>query len=186
LGAVCALVAALGDLPSPTDKVVRAALFAIAAVGFVAVVIRWLPLPRQTDGTDRRRWWVDVYVTSVRRWQSYGTPRIWLRATCLSLLCDVTSALNVYCILKAVDVTAGLALSFVTVLFLRGIRLVPAAPAHIGVQEVGMTAALLAFGVPQDAALAAALLYHLSHLLPVLLTAGLLTALPGTTRPVAP
>jgi uncharacterized membrane protein YbhN (UPF0104 family) len=46
------------------------------------------------------------------------------------------------------------------------VLLAPTTPAQIGVLEVGAVAALRAFGVPDEPALAFALLYHASHVVP--------------------
>jgi uncharacterized membrane protein YbhN (UPF0104 family) len=70
--------------------------------------------------------------------------------------------------LSAVGIQLGPAAWCFVLLALNLAIAVPSTPAQVGVLEAGVVVALLAFGVPQTAALAFALLYHAAHVLPTL------------------
>jgi hypothetical protein len=94
-------------------------------------------------------------------------PSIWVRAVLCSFVNDVTNACTVGLALAALGVSLPVSSWFVAVLVARLAGLLPSTPGQFGVVEAGVAAALAAFGIDVNLALAAALLYHLAHFVPV-------------------
>jgi hypothetical protein len=110
---------------------------------------------------------------------------MWSEAIAWSVLADSSNALSMAAALTALNVPISPALCVSAVLGVRASALIVSVPGHFGVQEAGMIAALVAFGVSDETALAAALLYHLCNFLPMIATAGVIASRPMLARLVA-
>jgi uncharacterized membrane protein YbhN (UPF0104 family) len=95
------------------------------------------------------------------------SPRTWGWSLLWSAVNDVANAASVGLVLLAVGVSLPLGAWFLLVLVARLAGLVPSTPGQFGVVEAGLVVTMGALGVPLDRALAAALLYHLAHFIPV-------------------
>jgi uncharacterized membrane protein YbhN (UPF0104 family) len=106
--------------------------------------------------------------------RSLRSPRVWAGSLAWSLASDVTDVLMVGLVLTAVGVSlspVGWVVAFVVINLA---LILPTTPAQLGVLEMGAVAALRMLGVDEHAALAFALLYHASHVIPPTLIGGLL------------
>jgi uncharacterized protein (TIRG00374 family) len=96
-------------------------------------------------------------------------PKIWVRGVIWSLLADASDLLSIGLCLAAVGVQLDLASWFVIFVMVNVAIAVPATPGNLGTLEAGAMLALGALGVERSQALAFALLYHASHLVPTVL-----------------
>ena len=103
------------------------------------------------------------------------SPRVWAGSLAWSLVSDLTDVLMVGLVLWAVGVSLSPLSWIVAFVAINLALLLPTTPAQIGVLEMGAVAALHALGVDGNAALAFALLYHASHVIPPTVVGGLLT-----------
>jgi uncharacterized protein (TIRG00374 family) len=94
-------------------------------------------------------------------------PRLWLASLFFSLINDAANAATVGLVLHACGVHLPPPTWFVVVLVARLAGLLPSTPGQFGVVEAGVVLALVALGVNRNEALAAALLYHLAHFVPI-------------------
>jgi uncharacterized protein (TIRG00374 family) len=94
-------------------------------------------------------------------------PRVWLSSLGCSFVNDLANAATVGLVLAALGVQLPMASWFVVVLVARLAGLLPSTPGQFGVVEAGIVLALSALGVNRNEALAAALLYHLAHFVPI-------------------
>lgn len=95
-----------------------------------------------------------------------NAPGVWGRALAWSVLSDLSDVAMIGMVLHAVGVSLSPATWVVIYAAVNLVLLAPTTPAQIGVLEVGAVAALRAFGVADEPALAFALLYHASHVVP--------------------
>ncbi|MFT3775010.1 MAG: lysylphosphatidylglycerol synthase transmembrane domain-containing protein [Minicystis sp.] len=93
-------------------------------------------------------------------------PRVWARSLAWSVLSDISDVIMIGLVLAAVGVHLSPARWAVIYAAINLVLLLPTTPAQLGVLEVGAVAALRAFDVDEHAALAFALLYHASHVIP--------------------
>jgi glycosyltransferase AglD len=201
VGAVTLGVLTLPMVPlgkAPASLSVAIFLFALAGpVGMVALLVlarlvpldmRSAPAPAGSGRIPRGVAWVrGLILRLLEAVRLLGSFRVWAPSLAWSLLSDFTDVLMIGLVLSAVGVSLPPAS---WVLIYAGINLVllaPTTPAQIGVLEVGAVAALGAFGVDGNAALAFALLYHAAHVVPPTLVGGILlprldtrTASPGS------
>ena len=175
-------------LPPILFFTVVAALLAISARLVQSLAFR----VRAPDPHERQR----VSVRIIRRflqallklavsWRAFAAGRTWATALLWSMAAEGSNALSVAASLIALGVDVSPALCFSAVLGVRGAAAVISAPGHFGLQEAGMTMALVAFGVQAETAVAASILHHLCNLLPMLAAAGLIT-LDSWRRPRRP
>jgi len=168
-------------LTIPVPRVVEWAagvLFAIDVVGVAALVA----IARAPE-TCRRlllrltgRWprvassVVSIFDTGLRGLDGIRTPSHLPRLAVWTGIVWLFPATAAWAMLRAVhlDVPFG---AGVTVLAFVGVGIsVPSAPGYVGVFHAAATAALEVFGVPRSVALAYALLYHASAIVPITLT----------------
>jgi uncharacterized protein (TIRG00374 family) len=95
------------------------------------------------------------------------SPRTWLWALLCSMVNDIANAATVGLALAAVGVSLPITTWFIVVLVARLAGVLPSTPGQFGVIEAGIVVALSALGVDRNQALAAAVLYHLAHFVPV-------------------
>jgi len=106
--------------------------------------------------------------------QAMNSPRVWVRSLAWSVLSDISDVIMIGLVLAAVGVSLSPATWVVIYAAINLVLLAPTTPAQLGVLEVGAVAALRAFGVDENAALAFALLYHAAHVIPPTVTGALL------------
>ncbi|HEY3360083.1 MAG TPA: lysylphosphatidylglycerol synthase transmembrane domain-containing protein [Polyangia bacterium] len=94
------------------------------------------------------------------------SPRRWAAGLGLSVCADLVDATMIGLALTAVGIHLPVPVWFFILLALNLAIAVPSTPGQVGVLEAGVVVALIAFGVPKSQALAFALLYHASHVLP--------------------
>jgi uncharacterized protein (TIRG00374 family) len=140
----------------------------LAAGGVLAVVIvaarhRDQQLP---EGAGRMRAFVHRLSEAMYLLRS---PRIWAASMLCSFVNDVANAATVGLCLYAVGVSLPMPSWFIVVLVARIAGLLPSTPGQFGVMEAGMAVAMVALGVDRNLALAAAVLYHVAHFVPVTL-----------------
>lgn len=97
------------------------------------------------------------------------SPRVWTWSIVCSFLNDGANAATVGLCLYAVGAPLPVSSWFVIVLVARLAGLLPSTPGQFGVIEASMAVAMVGLGVDRNLALAAAVLYHLAHFVPVTL-----------------
>jgi hypothetical protein len=102
------------------------------------------------------------------------SPRVVARSLAWALLSDLTDVLMIGLVLWAVGVSLSPVNWVVAFVAINLVLLLPTTPAQIGVLEMGAVAALRALGVDDAPALAFALLYHASHVIPPTIVGGIL------------
>lgn len=95
------------------------------------------------------------------------SPPIWLRSLFWSAVADIGNAVTAGLCLLAVGVHVHPGIWFITVLVTRLAGVVPSTPGQFGVLEAGVVLLLSALGVDKAQALAAGILYHAVHFIPV-------------------
>jgi uncharacterized membrane protein YbhN (UPF0104 family) len=196
LGSLALLVAPLPLTPGALS----AALFTFAFVGLggglaVFALARRAPAPAPAEGApartglagllDKARALLRRLVAAVHHLRS---PRVWARSLAWSLLSDLTDVLMIGLVLHAVGVSLSPLQWIVAFVAINLVLLLPTTPAQLGVLEIGAVAALRALGVDEHPALAFALLYHASHVIPPTLLGGALLLKIDLRRaaPIAP
>lgn len=106
--------------------------------------------------------------------QQIHSPRVWMNAMAWSVLSDLTDVAMIGLVLTAVGVNLAPTSWVVIYAAVNLVLLAPTTPAQLGVLEVGAVAALRTFGVADEPALAFALLYHASHVIPPTLVGAVL------------
>jgi uncharacterized membrane protein YbhN (UPF0104 family) len=134
-------------------------------IGLVIAIGRVGPVDPSAPGTLVRRFLSGMHVLRNPR-RLLGTMAILLVIWTLDL-CQVMS------VLYAVGVDIPIAGALLTLFTLNLTIAVPSTPAQVGALEVGALAGLDLLGVPREAGLAFALLYHATQVIP-LVAAGLL------------
>ncbi len=179
LGVGATAMSALGRLPVP----VAASMYVVAlaaAGGVVAVVIaaRSHRAARPDAGDDDAAPTLRTRVAQLwRRFcaaaHALRAPSLWLRGLGWSLLGDAANAATVALCAMAVGISLPLPAWFAAMLAARLVGVLPSTPGQFGVQEAGVAVALGLFGVDGAHALAAALLHHAVHLVPITLLGGI-------------
>jgi uncharacterized protein (TIRG00374 family) len=179
--AAAAVAVALGDAAPPA---VRRALWIFAAAVAAAVPLAWwlsIASPRaggvraalgRGAGRLSPRLAAGLSGFLLRLGEALAllrAPRVWGRALAFSVLNDVADACMIGACLAAVGLHPPVAASFLALIALNVAITFPSTPGQLGVLEAGVVVALTALGAEKGAALAAALLYHASHLVPVTL-----------------
>lgn len=154
-----ALALAAAALAAQAPPLVRRSLLGFAAVVVAAIAValllaRWLP-----PAPALARWSAAL--------RQLRAPRLWIAGVGLSLVDVVANAATLALAAAALHVHVTLAASFTAMLAARFASLLPALPGQFGVAEAGVIAALVAFGVDRDRALAVGLIFHLVHLIPI-------------------
>ena len=91
---------------------------------------------------------------------SLAHPRLFIQIAFISLIQWFFMSLGAYLIMLSVGIHVPLYASFITVAAVAFGIILPSSPAQIGVVEFCFIISLKIFGIPQEQALAAALLYH--------------------------
>lgn len=158
----------LPDLPSWVGQ----AIIVCSAVAVVALVVLGI-LVRRVDATENASW-LRRFIAGMHVLRS---PRRMLGSLAVLIGVWLADFAMVTLVLYAVGIdapaAAGLLILFTTNLTI----MVPSTPAQIGALEVGAIAATRLLHIPDEPALAFALLYHALQVLP-LLAAGLILELP--------
>ena len=169
LGVVCAFLA-MQSLPAILAMPAR--LFPLLLV--LAALGHWIIRRSALSLTSLGR--VGEMLDRVLSVSTSGLNRLSMRhsinAGAISVLADASNALCAFCAMQAVGVQAGLTMCLAVVLSVRASAVLPAPPAHLGVQDAAMAGCLLAFGVDEAHAIAAAAAYHVAGFLPPLLIGG--------------
>ncbi len=97
------------------------------------------------------------------------SPRVWLRAYGWSVASDLLDAAMIGLCLAAVGLHLAPPAWCAVLVAVNVAIAVPAGPGHVGVLEAGAVLALSALGVDREQALAFALIYHATHILPTTL-----------------
>ena len=184
--AVLALLAApIALAAGPTSSpAVRRALLIFCAVVAVAVALVWRAAGPLPGATGPWAWLVracghispslsgalEQFLTRLGEALSLlRAPRTWTRALAWSLLNDLADACMIGACLAAVGLHLSVAAWFLVLVAVNVAVAFPSTPGQIGVLEAGAVLSLASMQVNEGAALAAALLYHASHLVPVTL-----------------
>ncbi len=104
------------------------------------------------------------------------TPRAWAGSLGWALAADVVDITMIGLCLEAVGLHVGVLVWCAILVGVNVAALLPSSPGQIGLIEAGAVMVLAAAGVSQPHALAFALLYHASHLVPTTLGGGLVLA----------
>jgi uncharacterized protein (TIRG00374 family) len=160
------LVALVGNLPRAlhASLLVFAALTAAGVITVIFLAARHRPDEKLPDDAGALRAFVHRLSEGVYLLRS---PRIWALALLCSFINDIANVATVGLVLTAVGLHVPVASWFVVVLVARLAGLLPSTPGQFGVVEAGIVLALAALGVDRNEALAAALLYHLAHFIPI-------------------
>lgn len=181
--ALLAVPAAL-TVAASAPPAVRGALWGFVAVAAAGVVLAW-----RVAGTSPRAGGVRATLVRLagrlspsfsRRLESFLTHLgeaigllrarpVWTRALGYSLLNDLVDACMIGACLAAVGLHLPPGAWLLVLIAVNGAIAFPSTPGQVGVLEAGAVAALASLQVDPGAALAAALLYHASHLVPVTL-----------------
>lgn len=100
-----------------------------------------------------------------------STPRRVAAMTALSLVGWSAEIAMLLLFQRAFGLDASLGTALLTLVGINAAIAIPAAPGNFGTFEAGAAAALIMGGVPGDVALAYALTYHLTHVVPVAVVA---------------
>jgi uncharacterized membrane protein YbhN (UPF0104 family) len=178
LGIGAAVMATLGRLPAP----VASSMYVVAlggAAGLVAVVVAARShRPEPHDDAAPATW----RARAAQLWHTFcaaahrlGAPSLWVRGLAWSLLGDAANAATIALCAIAVDISLPWPAWFAALVAARVVGVLPSTPGQLGVQEAGVVVALGLFGVDGSRALAAALLHHAVHLVPITLIGGVET-----------
>jgi uncharacterized membrane protein YbhN (UPF0104 family) len=96
-------------------------------------------------------------------------PRVALWALLLSVVVWVSDAIEVMLVLAAVGIQPSFFLALLALVFINFSIAAPSTPAQVGAFEFGAVLGLGMMGVPQEKALAFALIYHFMQAIPVTL-----------------
>lgn len=173
-------VAIFGTLPEALDV----SLYIFAALGvsgaLAVLLIAWryrtvhAGKPESDAASEGRLGATGIKIRGFVRRLAEGTyllrsPRIWIFSLFFSVVNDFANAATAGLVLTALGIHLPIASWFVLVLVARMAGLVPSTPGQFGVIEAGLVVALAAFGIDRNRALAAAVLYHVAHFVPVVL-----------------
>jgi len=95
--------------------------------------------------------------------------RVWAEGVLWSWVSDLIDIATIALCLSAVGIDLNLAQWFIILVVVNVAISVPATPGSLGMLEAGAVLSLKTFGVDQSLALAFAVLYHASHLIPIAL-----------------
>jgi uncharacterized membrane protein YbhN (UPF0104 family) len=162
------LVALIGDLPRALHGalLVFAGLTAAGVVFVIILAVRHKPDEVLPADAGALRGFLHRLTEGVYLLRA---PRIWLVSLGCSFVNDLANVATVGLVLTAVGLQVPVASWFVVVLVARLAGLLPSTPGQFGVIEAGIVLALVALGVNRNEALAAAVLYHLAHFVPITL-----------------
>jgi len=130
---------------------------AVAGAAAAAAVALLAVLPRRAPGVAGK------FLAALR---AVHAERSWVRSLLWSLFSDLVDVLLVALCLRALGIEVHPAVWAMVLLSVNLALLLPSPPANLGVLEAGAVVALVAAGVPAEAALAFALLYHAVQLVP--------------------
>ena len=102
----------------------------------------------------------------VQALRAVHAERSWVRSLLWSIFSDLVDLLLVALCLRALGIAVRPAVWAMVLLSVNFALLLPTTPGNIGVLEAGAVVALVAAGVPAEAALAFALVYHAIQLVP--------------------
>ena len=175
LGIGAATMAAIGRLP----LAVATSMYVVAAAGaggVVAVAIAarsHRPQPDDAEASAAATTWRARIAVHWRRFcaaaHQLHAPTAWMRGVAWSLLGDAAGAATVGLCAMAVGIALPLPAWFAALVAARLVGVLPSTPGQVGVQEAAVVVALGLFGVDSGRALAAALLHHAAHFVPVTL-----------------
>jgi uncharacterized protein (TIRG00374 family) len=163
------LVAIFGTLP----RVIHGSLIAFAALtgaGVIAVLVvaaRHQPGEFSVEGDSLRARAAGFFRRLSEGVYLLRKPRTWFLSLLFSFVNDLANAASVGLCLAALGHPMPIATWFVVMLVARLAGLLPSTPGQFGVVEAGVVLALVALGLDRNEALAAALLYHLAHFVPI-------------------
>ena len=161
LGLVFGIFAVLpGAHPAP---------LAIAGTVAASAVVLLAVLPRRAPG------FAGKFLQALR---AVHAERSWVRSLLWSLFSDAVDVLLVALCLRALGIEVHPAVWAMVWLSVNFALLLPSTPGNLGVLEAGAVVALVAAGVPAEAALAFALVYHAIQLIPGTLLGALAIWLP--------
>lgn len=153
---VTALVARLGAL--------AVALSGAAVAGYVALLgAGRLLVPRLARWPRVQR--------AVAAGLQASTPRRVAAMAALSLAGWASELVMLLLFQVAFDIPPSLRMALLTLVGINAAIVIPALPGNFGTFEAGATMAMVMCGAPRDIAVAYALTYHLSHVIPVALVA---------------
>ena len=171
--------------------VVERVLDSLAIVSILAMLVLVIPLPRVIEwaagvllvidvvgvsvlvaivrAPEAARTVASIFDTGLRGLDGIRTPSHLPRLAAWTALVWLLPAAAAWTMLRAVHLDLPFRAGW-TVLAFVGVGIsVPSAPGYVGVFHAAATAALEVFGVPRSAALAFALLYHASAIVPITL-----------------
>jgi uncharacterized membrane protein YbhN (UPF0104 family) len=161
-----------GAPPAWLARVVLVVSAAVAATGAVLALLARSASRRAADAAPATR---PSWVANLRAGlASSGWRRVGWAGLCVAPLPWIWETLVIQVAGHAVGIRLGTMEAFAVLTAFNAATIVPS-PANAGTFEAGVTAALVALGVTRPAALAFALVYHLSQVIPsALLGAGVL------------
>ncbi len=142
---------------------------AIAGAAAASAVALLAVLPRRAPGVAGK------FLAALR---AVHAERSWVRSLLWSLFSDTVDLLLVALCLRALGIAVHPAVWAMVLLSVNFALLLPSTPGNLGVLEAGAVVALVAAGVPPEAALAFALVYHAIQLIPGTLLGALAIWLP--------
>ncbi len=181
---VTLVLLSLGLFAVPTPAWIRASLAALVPLLLVMLGISFLvarePSTAPTHGWRTILLHLAAGLIGLRRPRTLAIATVWALAGWLVEL--TTTALA----LKAFGVDIGVAGTLIVLLALNLALIVPSPPGNVGTFEVGTVLALVSLGVPRESAIAAAVGFHLVHVIPVALAGALLSVAPTRSRDPIP
>lgn len=149
-----------------------AGLLGVAGVlGFLALAWTWGRSHSESEPTPRS--WFSLGMDFLRRMAASMNrlryPRLWLGALACSIVNDVANVATFGLVAMSVGVHLSVGCWLVLMLVARLAGVMPSTPGQFGVMEAGLVVTLVQLGVDRPRALAVAILYHLTHLIPVML-----------------
>lgn len=166
LAAQVLVVALAGGFPRALEApALIAASAALAGVAGAAILARRVDGPAPASAGRVRTFIADLAV-AMRRVGSRGRLGA---ALALSIVNDLANAASAALALAAAGLETSLAASLLVVIVGRFVGFVPSAPGQLGVVEGGVVLVLGHLGVSGERALAAGLLYHAAHFVPITL-----------------
>jgi uncharacterized membrane protein YbhN (UPF0104 family) len=100
-----------------------------------------------------------------------STPRRVATIVALSLMGWAIEAATLILFQGAFDIEPSLRMALLTLAGINAAIVIPAVPGNLGTFEAGATLALVMSGAPRDVAVSYALVYHLTHVIPVAVVA---------------
>ena len=176
-----AIPAVLGARHSPELGVVCVILLVLAAA-VITTLVRLARAPERPRGHGSKLARLVHVVQDAAR--TVDAPRTWWRALVWALVTDGIDVCMIGACCAALGVHVPVAAWCAILVSVNLAISVPSTPAQLGILEAGALVVLLELGVPNERALAVALVYHAVHVVPTTLGGGVSLLLTGVRVPL--